>query len=430
MRKLPMIRNIAVAVLFLIYLIAIVLIGNCKDLNETTANCLNQNVKYTDGNQSADNLLDEVGDNTLGKKWWKASILDYSVLNDSMQQAVNVKYEKEDEKDKDVTTPVTEKKPVQGTVSAPTKPSGSGSTLGDDNASGGNSSAGGVQEGTSSGSPTGGHTPAPNVKVPAKPENGWGTLPVYDTSQQGKRIDADAYDVVCQMVQSEMRGISDKEALKAQAIACYTFYKRQGCVQHLNLSAKVDSSIKEAVSAVDGLAMYYNNKLIYAPYFACSSGYTADNYDVYRTNVPYLKSVESVYDYKYRRFESTVEFSKERMKELIEASITVKLPDDPEKWIKISNHLSAGVVGRMFFGEQNEYCSGTYFWEKVLGHGIRSNVFSVTYKDGQFIFTTKGYGHMVGMSQIGAMYYAQLDGWNYAQILHHYYTGITISAVN
>ena len=57
---------------------------------------------------------------------------------------------------------------------------------------------------------------------------------------------------------------------------------------------------------------------------------------------------------------------------------------------------------------------------------IRSTAFTVSYADGVFTFTTYGYGHGVGMSQVGANLYATYGGYTFDQILHHYYTGVTI----
>lgn len=42
---------------------------------------------------------------------------------------------------------------------------------------------------------------------------------------------------------------------------------------------------------------------------------------------------------------------------------------------------------------------------------------------GMFCFTTYGYGHGVGLSQNGANFYATYGGYNYQQILQHYYPG-------
>ena len=61
--------------------------------------------------------------------------------------------------------------------------------------------------------------------------------------------------------------------------------------------------------------------------------------------------------------------------------------------------------------------------------GLRSNHFEIVYKNdaGQiFEITTLGYGHGVGMSQYGAIQYAKIEGWDYKQILNHYYTGVEV----
>ena len=48
-----------------------------------------------------------------------------------------------------------------------------------------------------------------------------------------------------------------------------------------------------------------------------------------------------------------------------------------------------------------------------------------TVKDGKFVFEGYGSGHGVGLSQNGAQAMAQM-GYDYEEILKHYYTGITI----
>jgi stage II sporulation protein D len=42
-----------------------------------------------------------------------------------------------------------------------------------------------------------------------------------------------------------------------------------------------------------------------------------------------------------------------------------------------------------------------------------------------YVFNGRGWGHGVGMSQEGAKGFAR-QGYNYEQILKHYFTGITI----
>ncbi|MBR3588729.1 MAG: SpoIID/LytB domain-containing protein [Clostridia bacterium] len=56
---------------------------------------------------------------------------------------------------------------------------------------------------------------------------------------------------------------------------------------------------------------------------------------------------------------------------------------------------------------------------------LKSNNFSLTYSENQFIFTVTGNGHGVGMSQYGADFMAR-QGAKYDEILKHYYTGVEI----
>ena len=58
--------------------------------------------------------------------------------------------------------------------------------------------------------------------------------------------------------------------------------------------------------------------------------------------------------------------------------------------------------------------------------GLRSTCFTVRYESGAFCFTTKGYGHGVGLSQWGAKALAE-RGQNFADILAHYYPGTSLS---
>ena len=58
---------------------------------------------------------------------------------------------------------------------------------------------------------------------------------------------------------------------------------------------------------------------------------------------------------------------------------------------------------------------------------LRSSAYTIEYNavEDTFTFTVRGYGHGVGMSQVGADAYAN-NGWDYEKILKHYYTGITL----
>ena len=71
--------------------------------------------------------------------------------------------------------------------------------------------------------------------------------------------------------------------------------------------------------------------------------------------------------------------------------------------------------------------TGRKIRENILG--LRSTAFEVRYDPGAaaFDFTTRGYGHGVGMSQVGAKHLANA-GWDHTAILEHYYSGAEVTS--
>jgi stage II sporulation protein D len=61
--------------------------------------------------------------------------------------------------------------------------------------------------------------------------------------------------------------------------------------------------------------------------------------------------------------------------------------------------------------------------------GLKSTLIDWLIIGDQMIVTTNGYGHGAGMCQNGANYYAQ-RGYNYQQILQHYYRGAVVQKNN
>ena len=57
--------------------------------------------------------------------------------------------------------------------------------------------------------------------------------------------------------------------------------------------------------------------------------------------------------------------------------------------------------------------------------GLRSADFDIEIIDNTIKFTTRGYGHGVGLSQYGANGMAS-SGYNYKDIIRHYYTGVSV----
>ncbi len=236
-------------------------------------------------------------------------------------------------------------------------------------------------------------------------------------------------NIVSMIVEAEVGSSFCEEAIKAQAVATITYLKysyRGGSMPVVALKS-ASQKVKNCVSQVINMAMYYNGSIIYSPYFASAAGRTNACSEVYVQNLPYLVSVESKYDYLSPNYNCTYTFTTEQMRATLETYYEITLSSSPENWIQILDYTSGGYVGNVSIdGQYNT--TGSRLRSNCLH--LRSAAFTLSYDAEQSLFTivTSGYGHGVGMSQYGANYYAQNEGLNYDQILWHYYTGVTLSS--
>ncbi|MCD8108340.1 MAG: SpoIID/LytB domain-containing protein [Oscillospiraceae bacterium] len=262
------------------------------------------------------------------------------------------------------------------------------------------------------------------------------TLTVYDSSS-GRYVTDNAFDIVCQVTYSEIGTSMEEETIKAQAVAVYTYikyYEAKGEYASVSLKSNVPDKIIECVEAVDGLAMYYDGEYILATYCAATAGVTCSSENVWGGDREYLQSVVSEYDFlDTDNYGRVTTYTVEELKKKIESKTDITLSDDYENWIKILTYTDGGYVGNISIdGHTSAKVSGTertltaYVFRTYILN-IRSTCFTVSYSNGVFTFVTYGYGHGVGMSQEGANLYAIYAGYTFDQILHHYYTGITIA---
>lgn len=237
-----------------------------------------------------------------------------------------------------------------------------------------------------------------------------------------------------------------EEALKAQAVACYTYmrYKKNHdgingadvsddsstCQGYLDEKArkekwkdKFDEYEKKAEKAVDsvlGETIIYEGEPILAVYHELNSGSTESAETVWGKDYPYLQSVESAGDRLSPDYSKTVVFSPS---EFMENAIKIKdvsLTKDTEKWIGKFETAESGFVKKLTLGGTE--ISGTRFRDAF---GLSSSNFTVDVTEEKVTVKTIGKGHMVGMSQYGADYMAR-NGSDYEEILEHYYKNIEI----
>lgn len=258
-------------------------------------------------------------------------------------------------------------------------------------------------------------------------ENGCGET--LTAKVHGKVQDFDAYQLVCMIVANEMSPSFNKEALKAQAVAAYSYVKyhnEKGLTASVLVKDEIPEEVKEAVASVWGQCCYYNGAVAQTVYTASTSGFTASAQNVWGgDDVPYLRSKECPFDKDYDPNYGVVKtYSAKDIRSRLEKHLGITLSDDPANWLVVTDYEDGNYVSTISVDGQAEV-SGAKLREKILGYGIKSASFTVSYSDGEFTFTTYGYGHGVGMSQNGANILAK-QGYSYVDILKFYYEGITV----
>lgn len=260
--------------------------------------------------------------------------------------------------------------------------------------------------------------------------------PTLIVIQNGQQVKVDAQAALERFVASEMYPSWNIEALKAQAVASHTYVKYYNDVLNKAVAlpnpsaSNITARVKEAVAAVyREIITLGNGQPINALYTAATAGSTRSSADTYGGSFSYLTEVESKYDSQDASNWDKVTYLKvSDVKRYLQNSTGLTLGDDPNAWITIDSHTAGGYVGNVTVHGTNgsRTYRSNYFKESVIANKLRSTWFTFEVSGDNFIFTTRGYGHSVGMSQWGAQLYAKNEGWSYRQILSHYYKGTTI----
>ncbi len=276
---------------------------------------------------------------------------------------------------------------------------------------------------------------------------GGGTAPPPNTSEfklktESGIITLSAEDYITGVVAAEMPALYETEALKAQAVAAYTYALRckQDSKEEWDLSSDSDlhqayideaarrekwgdsapifeEKIRSAVRAVLGQRLLYEGEIIFAAYHAISAGKTEAAKNIWGKDYPYLREVDSAADKTHENYKS------ETVVSLADFCAKLKIDTPAETAapaISCERSESGYVTSISVFGKT---FSGAAVREALA---LRSTNFTAEYKENTFNFTVLGYGHGVGMSQFGANCLAK-DGKTYKEILSHYYPGTEIA---
>ena len=295
-------------------------------------------------------------------------------------------------------------------------------------------------------------SPEPIQTVPGETEHSLPSIemavpvPVYIPVLTGQ-MDVEVMELenyVLGVVLAEMPAAFSPEALKAQAIVARTYALRRihQADRHGGGAVCIDSSccqayiskenylksrgtegdvqiIRQAVEATHGLVLMYGDTLVEATYFSCSGGRTEEALEVWGSDLPYLKALdspgeESAVNYCTRICFTPADFTK---------ALGARLAGDPAAWFGKTTYTAGGGVKTMIIGSTSY--SGTQLRQLL---GLNSTRFTVTVENKTILVETQGKGHRVGMSQYGADAMAAV-GHNYSEILGYYYPGTVIDKV-
>ena len=303
--------------------------------------------------------------------------------------------------------------------------------------------------GESGGSGSSGSTPSPSAVLPASKKQ----FRIRDSST-GSVLTVDDNAFLRGAVAAEMSPEAPVEALRAQAVAAYTYFSRlreikraqsgsspydfDACPSKWNTYVtdaemqkrwgssyqKYSGLLNTAVAPVLGQTIQYGGTLIDATYFAISGGCTENSADVWGSQYPYLVSVASPWDAFAGGYQTTAYFSESDFSARVKkAAPKADLSGSADSWTGSPDCSAAGTVKTIQIGGQS--LTGAQVREAF---GLRSADFTLAHENGQFTFTVKGYGHGVGMSQTGAEGMAR-QGAGYRDILGWYYPGTRIVGV-
>lgn len=230
----------------------------------------------------------------------------------------------------------------------------------------------------------------------------------------------------------------EKEVLKAQAVllrsTCYAGLEREGTVSGQEIEKKVIEwdkigngylsrnemkkiwkedyeinykKVEEAVKETKGIIITYQENPIEGIYHAMSGGKTRNGADILQgDNYKWLESVLCEKNVESDDFLQVVSVSKKRIQ-----TLSIKTRDE------------AGYVTSVICN--GEKMTGEKFREK---YELASANFVFEEKNGEFVITTKGMGHGLGMDQYYGNYLAKNQN-NYTEILDYFFKNTKLSKI-
>lgn len=268
-------------------------------------------------------------------------------------------------------------------------------------------------------------------------------------------------DYLMSVISSEMKSSASIELLKAHAVISRSWLKARlkdhkaghehfdvcaddHCQRYQGLTMAVGDDVCRAIDRTWGQVLEYEGDICDTRYSKCCGGRT----ELFSTcwedmDLPYLQSVEDPfcdcenssilsqvlndYDLHTADFHDwTVQYTTDELSELVRTRTGIDFgtivaleavergPSGRIKYLRITGTLREEVIGKELA-----------IRKALSSSHLKSSAFEIEKSPDGFVLRGRGWGHGVGLCQIGAAAMAA-RGYDYRQILSHYYVGAEI----
>lgn len=268
-------------------------------------------------------------------------------------------------------------------------------------------------------------------------------------------------DYLMSVISSEMKSSASIELLKAHAVISRSWLKARlkdhkaghehfdvcaddHCQRYQGLTMAVGDDVCRAIDRTWGQVLEYGGDICDTRYSKCCGGRT----ELFSTcwedvDLPYLQSVEDPfcdcenssilsqvlndYDLHTADFHDwTVQYTTDELSELVRTRTGIDFgtivaleavergPSGRIKYLRITGTLREEVIGKELA-----------IRKALSSSHLKSSAFEIEKSPDGFVLRGRGWGHGVGLCQIGAAAMAA-QGYDYRQILSHYYVGAEI----
>ena len=211
----------------------------------------------------------------------------------------------------------------------------------------------------------------------------------YPSKIKYEGVEYDTREYLAHALEAEMGSSFHLEALKAQAVAIYTFAKYNNFDMDNSDNAFTNNTpSNQCYTAVDDImknGVYVSNggQVACTLFHAMSAGITTSNQNVWGQAVSYLSGGRKSYgDYLDPDFKQVVPITSEELKSIITQKTGAAPTGDPATWISIVSHDSCvrediGYVSTI--NVNGKLYSGYDFRSEIMSGKLRSHCFTIEY---------------------------------------------------